>query len=133
MCNSSNIHRKKNAFTQLAFIMLIYKKIQLQRFKKNNTYLQKSSSRNQLHHCNVPPNHRLVFSLVSQQHVASATISQNSKKIWTLLYFELVSYFLDFSLLIFGLWILERLPALWVTVNQLVLAHFNALTIPILS
>ena len=55
------------------------------------------------------------------------------KKIWTLLYFELVSSFLDFSLLIFGLWILKSLPALWVTVNRLVLAHFNVLTNPILS
>ena len=55
------------------------------------------------------------------------------KKIWTLLYFELVSSFLDFSLLIFGLWILKRLSALWVTINRLVFAHFNVLTNPILS
>ena len=55
------------------------------------------------------------------------------KKFWTLLYFEVVSSFLDLSLLIFGLWILKRLPALWVTVNRLLLAHFNALTFPILS
>ena len=33
-----------------------------------NTYLIKSSSHNQLRHCNVPPNHRPAFSLISQQH-----------------------------------------------------------------
>ena len=33
-----------------------------------NTYLMKNSSRNQLRRCNVPPNHRPVCSLISQQH-----------------------------------------------------------------
>ena len=33
-----------------------------------NTYLMKNSSCNQLRRCNVPPNHRPVCSLVSQQH-----------------------------------------------------------------
>ena len=33
-----------------------------------NTYLMKNSSCNQLRRCNVPPNHRTVCSLVSQQH-----------------------------------------------------------------
>ena len=65
--------------------------------------------------------------------VASATISQNSENFGPLLYFELVSSFLDFSLLIFGLWILKRLPTLWVTVNRLVLAHFSVLMNLILS
>ena len=32
-----------------------------------NTYLIKDSSRIQLRHCNVPPNHRPSFSLISQQ------------------------------------------------------------------
>ena len=32
-----------------------------------NTYLIKNSSRNQLRRCNVPPNHRLVCSLISQR------------------------------------------------------------------
>ena len=32
-----------------------------------NTYLIKNLSRNQLCHCNVRPNHRLAFSLISQQ------------------------------------------------------------------
>ena len=32
-----------------------------------NTYLIKDSSRNQLHRCNVPPNHRPACSLISQQ------------------------------------------------------------------
>ena len=33
-----------------------------------NTYLEKKLSRNQLCHCNVPPNHRPVRSSISQQH-----------------------------------------------------------------
>ena len=33
-----------------------------------NTYLVRNSSRNQLRRCNVPPNHRPVCSLISQQH-----------------------------------------------------------------
>ena len=33
-----------------------------------NTYLIKNLSCNQLHHCNVPPNHRPVCSSISQQH-----------------------------------------------------------------
>ena len=32
------------------------------------TYLMKNSIRNQLHRCNVPPNHRPACSLISQQH-----------------------------------------------------------------
>ena len=32
-----------------------------------NTYLLKSSSHNQLCRCNIPPNHRLACSLISQQ------------------------------------------------------------------
>ena len=32
-----------------------------------NTYLIKDSSRNQLRRCNIPPNHRLACSLISQQ------------------------------------------------------------------
>ena len=32
------------------------------------TYLMKNSFYNQLRHCNVPPNHRPVCSLISQQH-----------------------------------------------------------------
>ena len=32
------------------------------------TYLMKTSLRNQLHRCNVPPNHRPACSLISQQH-----------------------------------------------------------------
>ena len=32
-----------------------------------NTYLIKDSSHNQLRRCNVPPNHRPAFSLISQQ------------------------------------------------------------------
>ena len=31
------------------------------------TYLMKNSIRNQLHRCNVPPNHRPTCSLISQQ------------------------------------------------------------------
>ena len=68
MYNSSNIQPTQNAFTQLAFIMFIYKTIQLQRFKHKNTYLHKSSSCNQLRRCNVPPNHRKVCSSISQKH-----------------------------------------------------------------
>ena len=34
---------------------------------EKNTYLIKNSSCNQLRHCNVPPNHRLACSLISQQ------------------------------------------------------------------
>ena len=52
------------------------------------------------------------------------------KFFWTLLYFELVGSFLEFSLLMFGLWILKRLPALWVAVNRLVLSHFMLKRIP---
>ena len=33
----------------------------------NNTYLIENLSRNQLCRCNVPPNHRPAFSLISQQ------------------------------------------------------------------
>ena len=32
------------------------------------TYLMRNSFRNQLRHCNVPPNHRPACSLISQQH-----------------------------------------------------------------
>ena len=31
------------------------------------TYLMKKSFRNQLRHCNIPPNHRPACSLISQQ------------------------------------------------------------------
>ena len=44
-----------------------------------------------------------------QGGVASATISQNSENFGPLLYFELVSSFLDFSLLILAFGFLKRL------------------------
>ena len=48
-----------------------------------NTYLMKNLFRNQLRRCNVPPNHRPAFSLISQQccHPQAGHDSQRNKEL----------------------------------------------------
>ena len=64
---SKHIHSSINMF-----IIMIHQtldsKCKCRTKMDKNAYLINISSRNQLRRCNVPPNHRLACSLISQQH-----------------------------------------------------------------
>ena len=63
--SGSNIHSYKHSFDM--FITFINRKCDCRSKIDKITYLIKNSFRNQLRRCNVPPNHRPVCSLISQQ------------------------------------------------------------------
>ena len=60
-----NIHLYKHSFNM--FITFINRKYGWRSKIGKITYLMENSFRNQLHRCNVPPNHRPACSLISQQ------------------------------------------------------------------
>ena len=59
------IHSYKHSL--IMFITFINRKYGCRSKMNKITYLMKNLFRNQLRRCNVPPNHRPVFSLISQQ------------------------------------------------------------------
>ena len=63
--NGSNIHSYKHSFS--VFIIIINSKQDCRSKIDKVTYLMKNLFHNQLCRCNVPPNHRPVCSLISQQ------------------------------------------------------------------
>ena len=62
---------------------------------------------------------------VSRQLLHLQQFSQNSENFGTLPYFELVSSFLDFNLLILALGSFEASSQNWVTINRLVSPQLN--------
>ena len=62
----ANIHSCKHSFNM--FTTFINRKYDCRSKMDKITYLMKNSFCNQLRCCNVPPNHRPVCSLISQQH-----------------------------------------------------------------
>ena len=63
--NGSNIQLYKHSFNM--FITSININYDCRSKIDKVTYLMKNSFQNELHCCNIPPNHRLVCSLISQQ------------------------------------------------------------------
>ena len=62
--NRNNTHSYNHSFNM--FITFINRKYGCRSKIGKITYLMKNSFRNQLRHCNVPPNHRPACSLISQ-------------------------------------------------------------------
>ena len=63
--SGNNTHSHKHSFNM--FIVIINRKYGCRSKMSKITYLMKNSICNQLHRCNVPPNHRPACSLISQQ------------------------------------------------------------------
>ena len=67
-----NIQQKQHIHSNINMFIMIHQtldsKSKCRSKMDKNTYLINISSHNQLRHCNVPPNHRLVCSSISQQH-----------------------------------------------------------------